>query len=113
MYLFILLAVLGLRCCMQVFSSFGEQGLLPTGGAQASHCSGFYHGARVLGTQASVTVTHELSSCSLWAPEHKHIAVAYRLHCSVAWELLLNKASNLFPSHWKTGSYPLLHEGSL
>ena len=71
MYLFILLAVLGLRCCTQVFSSFGEQGLLPSCGAWASHCSGFYYGAWVLGTQAAVIVTHELSSCSLWALEHE------------------------------------------
>ena len=35
------LAVLGLCCCAQAFSSCGEQGLLCSCCAQASHCGGF------------------------------------------------------------------------
>ena len=48
-YLF--LAVLGLLWCSWTSSSCGEQGLLSSGDAPASHCSGF-------------------SSCRAWAPEH-------------------------------------------
>ena len=38
-YLF--LVALGLGCCAQAFSSCGEQGLLSSCGAWASHCGGF------------------------------------------------------------------------
>ena len=71
--LFILfLAALGLRCCTRAFSSCGEwrllflavRGLLT---AVASLCCG----ARALGVQASVVVAHGLSSCGLWAVEHR------------------------------------------
>ena len=37
----ILLAPLGLRCCMWAFSSCSKQALLSSCGAQASHCSAF------------------------------------------------------------------------
>ena len=40
-FIYLFLAV-GLCCCTQVFSSCGEQGLLSSWGAQASHCSGFF-----------------------------------------------------------------------
>ena len=53
--------MLGLRCCMQAFSRRGEQGLLYSYGAWASHCSGFSCcGAQVLDVQASVVVAHGL-----------------------------------------------------
>ena len=53
------LAVLGLRCCAQAFSSCSEQGLLSSGSTRASHCAGFSRwGAQALG---SVDVVHELS----------------------------------------------------
>ena len=57
------MAVLGLHCCAQAFSSCGER---------TSHCRGFSCcGARALGAQASVVVAHGLSSCGLQALEHK------------------------------------------
>ena len=62
MYLFIylFLAVLGVRCCKRAFSSCGERGLpfVVVHGlliAVASRC-----GARALGTQASVVATCRL-----------------------------------------------------
>ena len=39
-HLYLFLVALGLCCCMQAFSSCGEQGLFSSG-AQASCCSGF------------------------------------------------------------------------
>ena len=46
------LAVLGLHCCMRIFSSCGRWGLLSSCDTQASHCSGF-------------------SCCKVWALEHR------------------------------------------
>ena len=70
-YLFLLLAALGLRCCAQSFSSCGEQRLLCCG-ARASHWGSFScYGARALGVRASVVVTRGLSSCGLRALERK------------------------------------------
>ena len=68
-YLCLFLAVLGLCCCVQAFSSCGERelifvvvrGLLI---AAASRCR-----ARAVGAQASVVVACGLSSCGLWALE--------------------------------------------
>ena len=42
------MAVLGLPCCAQAFSSCGESGLLSSCGEQASHCGAFSCGARAL-----------------------------------------------------------------
>ena len=63
--------MLGLRCCARAVSSCGEWGLLfvVVRGlliAVASRC-----GARALGAWASVVVAHGLSSCGLWALEHR------------------------------------------
>ena len=48
-----LLAALGLCCCAQVFSNFGECGLL-------SSCSGFSCRARALSAWVSVLEAHRL-----------------------------------------------------
>ena len=58
-------------------------------GAQVSHCGGFFCcGARALGAQASVAVARELSSCGLWALEHRLSSCGARaqLLCSM-WDL--------------------------
>ena len=56
-----------------LFSSSGEQGLLSSCGAQASHCGGFSGctaQARALGAWAqshsSLALEHKLSSCGTW-----------------------------------------------
>ena len=64
------LAALGLHCCVRVFSSCGEWGLLFAVVhelliAVASHC-----GAQALGARASVVAAHGLSSCGMRALEH-------------------------------------------
>ena len=70
MYLF--LAVLDLRSCSG-FSLVAESGeLLSSCGARASHCGGFIcHGARALGTWASVVVACGLSRSGSQALEHR------------------------------------------
>ena len=58
-------------------------------GAQASHCGGFSCcGVQALGTWVSVVVACGLSSCGLWALEHRLrscSARAYLVH--VMWDL--------------------------
>ena len=56
------MAVLGLHCCGQAFSSCREWGLLSHRGPGASHCSGFScRRAWALDARASVVVEHRLS----------------------------------------------------
>ena len=69
--IYLFLAVLGLlqpmqwSCCIQAFSSCGQQGLLFVFDAQASHCNGFSCsvGAQALDARASVVAALRLS-CS-------------------------------------------------
>ena len=66
------MAALGLRCCLQAFSSCGQRGLLSVAVrrlliAVALLCCG----AWALGAQASVVVARELSSCGSRALEHR------------------------------------------
>ena len=59
--IYLFLAALGLCCCTWAFSSCGEQDLLSSCRAWASHCSGFSCSrARALGHTG-------FSSCGLWA----------------------------------------------
>ena len=39
--IYLFLAALGLRCYLRAFSSYGDQGLLSSCGARASHCGDF------------------------------------------------------------------------
>ena len=71
-YYFFFLAVLGLRCCVQAFSSCGERGATLSCGAQPPHCGGFSCcGAQALGARASVVVVHGLMSCGSRALERR------------------------------------------
>ena len=86
-----LLAALGLRGCMQAFSSCGEWGLLSSCGARASHCYDFpCCRAQVLGAWASVSVapgsvaSHRLQSTG-------SLAVACGLSCSTACGIFLDQ----------------------
>ena len=81
-YLF--LTMLDLGCCVQVFSSCREQGLLSSCGVRASDWGGFSRcRAQALGAWASVAVVHGLSSCCSQALEH-------RLRSCSAWAWLLH-----------------------
>ena len=94
LFIYLFLAALGLRCCMQAFSSCGERGLLfvVVHGlliAVASLCCG----ARALGAWASVVVACGLS-------------------CSTACGIFQDQGLNLCPLHWQMDSSPLHHQGS-
>ena len=72
-YLFILASV-GLCCCTWAFSSCGEQGLIFTAVAQASHCRGFpCCGALALDTGASIIASHGLSSWGSGLVAQQHV----------------------------------------
>ena len=56
-FIYLFMAALGLRCCVQAFSSCGEWGATLRCGVWASHCGCFSCcGARTLGARASVVV---------------------------------------------------------
>ena len=57
--------MLGLYCCVQPFSSCGEQGLFFVHGLLIAVASGCI--AQALGAWASVVVVHRLGSCGTWA----------------------------------------------
>ena len=92
--LFILfLAVLGLCCSVQSFSSCGERGPLFVA----------VHGLLV--AVASLDVEHRLQGAG-------SVAVAHGPSCSAACGILPDQGSNPCPLHRQADSQPLHHEGS-
>ena len=76
----------GLHWCTWTSSSCGEQRLLSSCGAQASHCSGF-------------------SCCSAWAIGHAgSVVMAHKLSCPMACGIFLDQGSTLCPLHWQMDS---------
>ena len=72
LFIYLFMAALGLRCCMQAFSSCGERGATLHHGVRASHCRGFScFGAPAVGVWASVVVARGLSSCGSQALERR------------------------------------------
>ena len=70
-FLIYFLAVSGLCCCAQAFSSCSKCGATLHHGARASHCGGFSCcRAWTLGAWASVVAARGLSSCGAWALGH-------------------------------------------
>ena len=67
-FIFLFLAVLGLRCRSQAFSHCGERGLLFV---VVHRLLIVASGALALGAQASVLVVRRLSSCGSRALEHR------------------------------------------
>ena len=92
LFFFLFLAVLGLRCCTWAFSSCGQRGLLfivvcgllivvaflvaehrlqTCKLQQLQHTGSVVAARRPQSTQASVVAVRRLSSCGLWALEHR------------------------------------------
>ena len=95
-YLIFFLASLGLHCCTQAFSSFEEQELPSSYGAQASH-QGDY------------------SCCGAWARRHAGFSscgAQHRLNCSTAGGIFPDQEWNLCPLHQQADSQALCHQGS-
>ena len=92
--IYLVLASLGLGCCMWAVSCGREWGLLSSCSAQASHCSGFSScRARALDTRASIVVVHGLS-------------------CSVACEIFPGQGLNLCLLLWQVDSQSLARQRS-
>ena len=68
-FIYIFLAVLGLCCCTQAFSSCGEQGLLFVSVHGHLIAIASLVMSQALGMRASVVVARGFSSCGLWALE--------------------------------------------
>ena len=65
------MAALGLRCCVQAFSSCGERGLLFVAVRGLLITVAPLFAAQALGARASVVAACRLSSCGAWALEHR------------------------------------------
>ena len=101
-FIYLLLAALGLCCCTRAFSSCRVRASLPL------WCTGFLLQWLLLlqsmCSRASVVAVHGLSSC-----------VTHRLSCPVACVILLDQGSNGHPcfarqifNHWATREVPAL-----
>ena len=98
LFIYLYLAVLGLRCCVQAFSSCGEWGATLRCSARASYCHGFCCcRAPALGARASVVVARRLWSAG-------SVVVAHGLSCSTACGIFPDQGSNLCPLHWQADS---------
>ena len=69
LFIYFILSVLGLHCCVWAFLYCREQGLVSSGGARASHCSAFYCckawavGCTGFSSCSSRALEHRLNSC--------------------------------------------------
>ena len=101
LFIYLFLAVLGLRCCARAFTGCGEQGLL------------FVQVHRLLIAVASLVAEHGLQACRLQQLWHvDSVVVARGLSCSSAHGIFLDQGSNPCPLHWQVDSQPLHHQGS-
>ena len=72
-FFFFFLAVLGLPCCVQAFSSCGERGLLLVAvcGPLIAVASLVAEHRQALGVHTSLVVARRLRSCGTWALERR------------------------------------------
>ena len=100
-FIYLFLAVLGLCCCTQTFSSCRERGLLFVA----------VHGLLI--AVASLVAEHGLQACGLQQLWHMgSVVVAHGLCCSAACGIFLDQGSNPCSLHWQADSQPLRHQGS-
>ena len=94
----VVLAVLGLHCHTQAFSSCGERGLLFIAACGVSHCGGF--SLRSTGSRRT-----GFRSCSTWAQQLRlmglqsagSVAVGHELNCPVTCGIFLDQGLNWCP----------------
>ena len=113
LFIYLFLAALGLRCCVQTFSSCREQGLpfIVVNGLLIVVASLVAeHGLQAAGLQqlwhvGSVVVARRFQSA-------RSVAVVHGLSCSTACGIFPDQGSNPCPLHWQEDSSPLRHQGS-
>ena len=111
-FIYLFLAVLGLCCCAQAFSSCGEWGLLfiAVRGPLIAVASLVEHRLQERRLQqlwhaGSVVVAHGLQSAG-------SVVVAHGPSCSAACGIFPDQGSNPCRLHWQADSQPLHHQGS-
>ena len=80
-FIYLFMAVLGLRSCAQAFSSCDECGLLSGRGVWASRCGGFF-------------------CCRAWALSVGSVVVVPGLSCSKTCGIFPDQGSNFGPLDW-------------
>ena len=93
LFIYLFLAVLGLRFCARAFSSCGERGPL------------FVVVRGPLTIATSLVAEHRLQT-------HSSVVVAHGPSRSAACGIFLDQGSNPCPLHWQADSQPLRHQGS-
>ena len=104
-FIYLFMAVFGLHCCAQAFSSCGERGLL------------FVAVRRLLIVVASLVTQHGLQVCGLQQLWHVgsgvvarglqsagSVVVVHRLSCSAACGIFPDQGTNPCPLHWQVNS---------
>ena len=94
LFIYLFLAVLGLRFCARAFSSCGKWG-----GHSSLRCTG-------------LSVSRPLLLRSTGSRRAGSAAVAHGPSCSAACGILPAQGSNPCPLHWQADSQPLHHQGS-
>ena len=93
LFIYLFLAVLGLRFCARAFSSCGKRGPL------------FITVRGPLTIVASPVAEHRLRCAG-------SVVVAHGPSCSAACGIFPDQGLNLCPLHWQADSQPLRHQGS-
>ena len=93
LFIYLFVAVLGLRFYVRAFSSCGKWGATLDHGARASHYRG-------------------LSLRSTGSRRAGSVIVAHGPSCSAACGIFPDQGSNPYPLHWQADSQPLRHQGS-
>ena len=93
-FIYLFLAVLGLRFCARAFSTCGE-----SGGHSSSRCAG-------------LSPSRPLPLQSTGSRRAGSVVVAHGPSCSAACGIFPDQGSNPCPLHWQADSQPLRHQGS-
>ena len=93
LFIYLFMAVLGLRFCARAFS------IAASGGHSSSQCAG-------------LSLSRPLLLRSTGSRRAGSVIVAHRPSCSAARGIFLDQGSNPCPLHWQADSQPLRHQGS-
>ena len=93
LFIYLFLAVLGLRFCVRAFSSCGKRG------HSSSRCAG-------------LSLSRPLPLRSTGSRRAGSVVVAHGPSCSAACGILPDQGSNPCPLHWQADSQPLHHQGN-
>ena len=93
LFIYLFMAVLGLRFCARAFSSCGKRG------HSSSRCTG-------------LSLSRPLLLWSTGSRRAGSVVVAHGLSCSAARGILPDQGPNPCPLHWQADSQPLRHQGS-